>query len=548
MNANNPKTPTHTTTLSSKQVKWTLAGVMIGMLIGALDQTIVSPAMPRIIADLNGFSQYAWVTSIYMITSAITIPIVGKLSDMYGRKIFYVFGIGTFLTFSLACGLSHTMTQLIIFRGLQGIGGGTLMTNAFTVIADIFPPQERGKYQGLVTAVFSFASIIGPTTGGYLTDNISWHWIFFINVPVCIIAILIFLKFFPNLKPAIVSHKVDYFGAAALILVIAPAMLALSWGGVQYAWSSQFIIGLFIFAAVMLALFLFIETRASEPILPLSLFKSRTVTISNLVSFLTGMGMFGSSVFMPLFLQGVLGASATLSGNMQIPQSIAVMISSIIAGQLISRGASNKVMGITATGLICGGLFLLSLMSPSTHFWQVILFNILMGLGLGISFPVFTLAVQNEVHPSMLGVATSTNTFLRSFGGAVGLAILGAIMNNRFISGFIGQIPENVKSAVPMDQLTTLAHNPQALVSPTAQAQLKKIFTQPGTDPSIFGQVMNLLHQALSSAISRAFFISFLILLVGLVASFFLKSKRVKQHTHDVTKKEGTTKSEAEGV
>jgi EmrB/QacA subfamily drug resistance transporter len=548
MNTNNANNPGHSSVLSSKQVRWTLAGVMIGMLIGALDQTIVGPAMPRIIADLNGFSQYAWVTSIYMITSAITIPIVGKLSDMYGRKIFYIFGIGIFMTFSIACGLSHTMTQLIIFRGLQGIGGGTLMTNAFTVIADLFPPKERGKYQGLLTAVFSFASIIGPTAGGLLTDNVSWHWIFFINVPVCATALLIFLKFFPNLKPAIVSHKVDYFGAAALILVIAPTMLALSWGGVQYAWGSQFIIGLFVLAAIMLAVFLFIETRAAEPILPLSLFKSRTVTISNLVSFLTGMGMFGSSVFMPLFLQGVLGASATASGNMQIPQSIAVMISSIITGQLVSRGVNNKVMGIIATGLICGGLFLLSQMSPATHFWQVIVFNIIMGFGLGISFPVFTLAIQNEVDRKVLGVATSTNTFLRSFGGAVGLAILGAIMNNRFISVFIGQIPENVKNAVQMDQLTNLAHNPQALVSPAAQTQLKEILTQPGTDPSIFSQVMNLLQQALSSAIGRAFFIGFLILLVGLAASFFLKSKRVKQHAHAITEKEAVTESETEGA
>jgi EmrB/QacA subfamily drug resistance transporter len=529
MSTNNTPVPAYTRALSSKQVKWTLAGVMIGMLIGALDQTIVSPAMPRIIADLNGFSQYAWATSIYMITSAITIPIVGKLSDMYGRKIFYIIGISIFMVFSLACGLSQTMTQLIIFRGLQGIGGGILMTNAFTVIADLFPPNERGKYQGFLTATFSFASVIGPTTGGYLTDNLSWHWVFLINVPVCIIALLIFIKFFPEIKPPSIKHKVDYLGAAALVLFIAPAMLALSWGGVEYAWDSAFIIGLFVTAAVMLGVFLFAENRAAEPMLPLSLFKMRTVTISNLVSFFTGMGMFGTSVFIPLYLQGVLGASATVSGNMQIPQSIAVMITSIITGQLISRGVSNKILGILATGIICLGLLLLSQMTTTTHYWQVIVYNILMGLGLGISFPVFTLSIQNEVPYNMLGVATSSNTFLRSFGGAVGLAILGAIMNNRFLSGFIGQIPENVKAAVPMDQLTELAHNPQALVNPAAQAQLKDILTQPGMDPSIFDTVMSLLQQALSSAIGRAFIIAFFILLVGLIASFFMKGKKVKQ-------------------
>jgi EmrB/QacA subfamily drug resistance transporter len=546
MNTNTPKSPTHGTALSRKQVRWTLAGVMIGMLIGALDQTIVSPAMPRIVADLNGFSQYAWVTSIYMITSAITIPIVGKLSDMYGRKIFYIIGIAIFMASSLACGLSQTMTQLIVFRGFQGIGGGVLMTNAFTVIADLFPPNERGKYQGLLTAVFSFASVIGPTAGGYLTDNASWHWVFLINVPVCLIAIMIFLKFFPNLKPETIKHKIDYYGASALILFIAPAMLALSWGGVEYAWGSTLITGLFIFAAVMLGVFLFIESRAAEPIVPLSLFKSRTVTISNAVSFLTGMGMFGSTVFIPLFLQGVLGASATLSGNLQIPQSIAVMITSIITGQLISRGISNRILGITATGIICAGLFLLSQMSPASQYWQVVLFNILIGLGLGISFPVFTLAIQNEVDHKVLGVATSTNTFLRNFGGAVGLAILGAVMNNRFISAFIGQIPDNVKNSVPMNELTAMAHNPQALVSAGAQAQLKEILTQPGIDASIFDQVMKLLQEAMSSAIGRVFFIGFLVLLAGLVISFFLKDKKSKESEEPIHGKEAVTESEAE--
>jgi EmrB/QacA subfamily drug resistance transporter len=511
-----------------------MASVMIGMLLGALDQTIVGTAMPRIIADLGGFSQYTWATSIYLITSSVTIPIVGKLSDMYGRKIFYIFGISIFMAFSLSCGLSQNMTELIIFRGLQGIGGGIIMTNTFTVIADIFPPEQRGKYQGLLSAVFSFASVIGPSTGGFLTDNISWHWVFFINLPLGAIALIIFVKFFPGFKSTGLKHSIDYPGLTALILMVGPAMLALSWGGDAYPWGSPQIIGLFVFAGVMFFLFLFLESRAREPIIPLWLFKSRIVTISNITSFLTGMGMFGSIIFVPLFFQGVLGASATASGNMQIPQSIAVMITSLVTGQITSRWGHYRVMGVISMFLIGLGIFLLSRLNAGSHYWQVIVGVIIVGFGMGVSMPVFTIIIQNNVPYSVLGVATSTSTFIRSFGGATGMAILGSIMNNRFLSAFINRIPENVQNAIPMDKLTALAHNPQALVNPAAQEQLKEMLNPPGTDPALFDQVMRLLHKALASSISDAFLIAFCIILVGLVAAFFLEEKDSQKITWPV--------------
>lgn len=526
MDTKNTSAPVYAHGLSKRQVKWTLAGVMIGMLLSALDQTIVGTAMPRIVADLGGFNQYAWVTSIYMITSAVSVPIVGKLSDMYGRKIFYIIGISIFVAFSLACGLSQDMTQLIIFRGFQGIGGGIMMTNTFTVIADIFPPAERGKYQGLLTSTFSFASVIGPTTGGFLTDNISWHWVFFINIPIGALAILIFLKFFPGFHGDKVKHNVDYLGVAALILIIAPAMLVLSWGGVDYAWNSPLIIGMLALAGVMLIAFLFIEKHAPEPIIPLSLFKSRIVSLANLISFLTGMGMFGAITFIPLFLQGVLGASATASGNMQIPQSIAVMIVSIIAGQMISRRIGNyQIMGVISMGFICLGMFLMSRLTPDSQYWHVILDTCIIGCGMGISIPIFTLAIQNEVPYNVLGAATSSNTFIRTFGGSMGTAILGSIINNRFLTAFTNQIPEGIKNAIPMEELTSLARNPQALVNPAAQAELKEMLTQPGIDVTVFDQVMRSLQEALSSAITQAFFIGFFILLVGFIAAFFLRGK-----------------------
>jgi EmrB/QacA subfamily drug resistance transporter len=527
VNKSNDTVPIYSQALSRKQVFWTMAGVMIAMLLSALDQTIVGVAMPRIIADLGGFSQYTWATSIYMITAAVTVPIVGKLSDMYGRKIFYIIGIGIFAAFSLACGLSQDMTQLIIFRGFQGIGGGIMMTNAFTVIADIFPPEKRGKYQGLLSSVWSFASVIGPSTGGFLTDSVSWHWVFFINIPISIVAVFIFVKFFPSFKMDSRKHVVDYAGVVALILMVMPVMLALSQGGVDYAWGSPQIIGMFSFSGVMLIVFLFIEMRAKEPIIPLSLFKNRLVSIANSASFLMGMGMFGTFIFIPLFLQGVLGASATASGNMQIPQSIAVMITSIIAGQIVSGKSRRpyRLLGIISMLLICTGMFFLSRLSTSSAYWEVILYIVIMGFGMGVSMPVFTLVIQNSVPYRQLGVATSSINFIRSFGGAIGMSVLGAIMNNHFMPSFINRIPETVKNAVPMDQLTAIAQNPQSLVNPEAQAQLQALLTQPGTDPSVFTSVMNSLQSALSSSITRAFFISFLVLLVGLAVSFFLNPK-----------------------
>jgi EmrB/QacA subfamily drug resistance transporter len=521
--SNNTLSPGKPRSLSRQQVFWTMVGVCLSMLLSALDQTIVGTAMPRIVADLGGFNQYAWVTSIYMITSAITVPIVGKLSDMYGRKIFYLIGTGVFMAFSIACGLSQNMTELIVFRGLQGIGGGILMTSTFTVIADLFPPAERGKWQGLLTAVYSVASVIGPTTGGFLTDSVSWHWVFFINAPLGALVILIFVKFFPRFKLDSLKHTIDYPGVCALILTVVPAMLALSWGGVEYAWGSVQIIGMLVFAAVMLGLFLFFESRSKEPIIPLSLFKDRTIAIANLVSFATGMGMFGSITYIPLYLQGVLGASATLSGNLQIPMSIAVMITAFISGQLIARsGGRYRVLGVISMALICLGIFLFSRLDTTSAYWMAVADTIIIGFGMGFSITVFTSVIQNTVPHRLMGVATSSSTFIRSFGGAIGLAILGSVINNRFLASFIAQAPKEVTERFSLEQLTEMARNPQALVNPAAQEQLKQALSTTGSN-SVFDQVMAGLHQSLASAISLGFLIGFVVLVVGLAAAFFMK-------------------------
>jgi len=339
--------------LPRQQVLITLAGVLLAMFLSSLDQTVVGTAMPRIITDLGGFTQYTWVTTAYIITSTIAIPITGKLTDMYGRKWFYIVGLAIFMLGSLLCGLSHTMTQLIFFRGFQGIGAGIMMANAFTVIGDIFPPAERGKYQGLMAGVFGLSSVIGPTLGGYITDNahMGWHWVFFVNIPLGILITALFIFFFPHLKPDTLKHRIDYLGITALILAVVPMLLALTWGGVEYPWVSAQIIGMLAFSVVMIPVFILFESRAKEPIIPLWILKNRIVAISTFVIFITGFGMFGGIIFVPLFFQGVLGQSATNSGTFLTPMMLGLVAGSFISGQLLSRaGGALPAAGHVGAG------------------------------------------------------------------------------------------------------------------------------------------------------------------------------------------------------
>lgn len=518
--------------LPRKQIMITFVGVMLAMFLSSLDQTVVGTAMPRIISDLGGFSHYTWVTSIYIIASAVAIPITGKLTDMYGRKFFYLGGLIIFVLASLFCGLSNTMAQIIIFRGVQGIGAGIMMANAFTVIGDIFPPAERGKYQGFMSGVFGLSSIIGPTLGGYVTDSLSWHWVFFINIPLGLLIIFLFIFFFPNFRPDKLKHNIDYPGLTLLILTVVPAMLALSWGGVEYAWGSWQIVGMFVFSAVMLALFIFAESRSREPIIPLSLFKNRIVAISELVIFFTAFGMFGGIIFIPLFFQGVLGATATTSGNFLTPMMLGMVAGSLISGQLLSRaGGHYKLQGAIGIGIMGLGLFLLSRMTPETTYSSAVLNIIATGFGLGITMPLYTIAVQNAVPYNVLGVATSSTAFFRSIGGSVGLAVFGSVMNNRFALELTNKLPDFVKAMIPAGQLDALAKNPQALMSPEAQAQLQGILSQAGQGSEFFPQVLQALREALGSALSQVFLFALFAVVIAFLVNFFIKEIALrKQH------------------
>jgi EmrB/QacA subfamily drug resistance transporter len=528
--------------LPRREVIITMVGVLLAMFLGSLDQTVVGTAMPRIIADLGGFTQYTWVTTAYIITSTIAIPITGKLTDMYGRKRFYVGGLAIFIAGSLLCGFSHTMTQLIFFRGFQGIGAGIMMANAFIVISDIFPPAERGKYQGLVAGVFGLSSVIGPTLGGYITDTLSWHWVFFVNIPLGVLIVVLFIFFFPHLRPDNLKHRIDYLGITTLILAVVPVLLALTWAGIEYPWLSARIIGMFVFSAVMTVLFVIIESRSKEPIIPMWIFKDRIVSVSTFVMFITGFGMFGGIIFIPLFFQGVLGKSATSGGSLLTPMMLGLVAGSIISGQILSRaGGHYKLQGAFGLAIMALGMFMLSRMSVETSNATAITNIVITGFGLGITMPLYVIAIQNALPYSVMGAATSTAAFFRSIGGAFGLAIFGSVMNNRFSSEFTNGLPSAVQAVIPQDLLKSLTHNPQALFSTGASDQLKSAFEQLGPQgAALFQQVLQTLKLSLGSAITEVFLIALILVALGWVANLFLKEIPLRNKHYQQGEGEGT--------
>lgn len=520
--------------LSRRQIVLTMVGVMLAMFLGSLDQTVVGTAMPRIIADLGGFAHYTWITTAYLVTSTVVLPIMGKLTDMYGRKYFYIAGLGIFILGSLLCGLSQTMTQIIFFRGFQGIGAGIMVANAFTVVADLFPPAERGKYVGLVSGVFGLSSIIGPTLGGFITDSLSWHWVFYINIPLGIITIVLFALFFPNLRPDSLKHHVDYAGMSALVIAVVPLLLALSWGGVEYPWLSAPVLGMLALSVVAAVIFFIIESRSEEPLLPLGVFKNGIVAISMAVIFFTGLGMFGSIIFVPLFFQGVLGLSATASGSFLTPMMLGVVFGSFVSGQALSRaGGHYRIQGIFGLAIMALGMGLLSRMSPDTSYVRAVVNIMVVGFGLGITMPIYMIAIQNAVPYNVMGVATSMGAFSRSMGGSFGLAILGSVMTSRFAAEFVGRLPAAVKAVLPPQLLNSVTHNAQVLISPEAQAQLKNLFSQLGQQgATLYEQTFRALREALSSALTGVFVIGLTVILGAFVVNLFLKEVPLrKQHT-----------------
>ncbi len=509
--------------LPRRQVVLAMTGLLTALFLASLDQTVVATAMPRIIADLGGFDRFTWVTTSYLVASTTAVPIVGRLTDIYGRKVFFVAGIVIFLVGSVLAGLSQTMNQLIAFRAVQGIGGGMIMVNSFTAIADLFPPESRGKYQGFLGVVFGMSSVIGPTLGGFITDNISWGWVFLVNVPIGIPVLLLIAFLFPVIKPEVENRKHDYAGMVTLVLAVVPILLALSWGGVQYGWATPQVIGLLVFGAAMVAAFVTIELRSDSPIMPLEIYRNRMVAVSLVVTFLTGFGMFGGIIFIPLFFQGVLGASATSSGSFLTPMMLGIVVGATLSGQLLSRtGLRYRVFGLVGVALMTLGLFLVSTMDETTSFARAVGYIVIMGMGLGSTFPTFTLAVQNSIPFNLMGAATSALQFFRSIGGMLGLALLGAVMANRFAARFEESLPDTVRGVLPADRIEAIKENPQALVDPSALAELQSRFAA-ADGQQIADQFLDALRASLSGAIADVFTVSVALVAAALLATAFLK-------------------------
>ena len=502
-----------------------MGGLMLALFLSSLDQTVVSTAMPRIIADLGGFDRFTWVTTAYLVASTTTVPIVGRLSDLYGRKVFFLGGIVVFLVGSVLAGVSQSMNQLIVFRAIQGIGGGSMMALSFTTVGDLFPPAERGKYQGIVAAVFGLSSVIGPTLGGFITDNLSWNWIFYVNVPLGLPVIALFIRFFPNTRPERRSIRLDYAGMALLVLVIVPLLIGLSLGGVQYDWLSLQIVGVLVVAVVMTVVLVLVERRADDPIMPLGIYANPVVSISLVAVFITGFAMFGSIIFIPLFFQGVLGASATSSGSFLTPMMLSMVVAATLSGQALSRlGGHYRLQGLIGIAIMTCGVVLTSRMTPETSFGQAVASIMVIGLGLGITFPSFTIAVQNASPAGQLGAVTSATQFYRSIGGALGLAVLGSFMANRFAAGLQDSLPPTIRQALPADQLAQMEENPQALVNPEALEALRASFADRGPQgEQILTQLIESLQETLASAISSVFVVVAVALAIAFVVTIFLR-------------------------
>ncbi|MBI1729483.1 MFS transporter [Candidatus Acetothermia bacterium] len=508
-------------------------GVGTAMFLSALDQTIVATAMPQIVREFNGLSHLSWVFTAYLLASTVTVPIYGKLSDIFGRRSLYIFGILIFLGGSALSGWSHSMTELILFRALQGIGGGAIMVNSFAIIGDLFPPAERGKWQGLIGGIFGLASIAGPLLGGTITDNASWRWVFYINIPVGIAAMAILASALPKIAHDLKNRSIDILGAFLIAAGLVPLLLALVWGGSEYPWLSWQILSLFGEAAIFLLVFAIVEKNTHDPLLSLDLFKNRVFSVSVITMFFTTMGMFGAILYIPLFAQIITGISATNSGLIMTPMMISLIIASSTSGQIISKTGRYRTLAILGVIITVIAMILFSSVGVHTTSTELFLKMMALGLGLGMTLPIFTLAVQSAFGREKLGEVTAGLQLFRSVGGTVGTAILGGVMNSQLIGNLsnIGDHPF-VKMVGQVSPATSLpktidANTIQGVLSPESIQSIHNLIAQApqalqGDLQASFDDFITTIKVAFSSSIDSLFIVGVLVLLIAVVVVFYL--------------------------
>ncbi|MGW4896991.1 MFS transporter [Kitasatospora sp. NPDC004240] len=483
-----------------------IGALLLAMLLAALDQTIVSTALPTIVSELGGLEHLSWVVTAYMLASTAATPLWGKLGDMYGRKVFFQASIVIFLLGSVLCGLAQNMGELIAFRAIQGLGGGGLMVLSQAIVGDLVPPRDRGKYQGLFGAVFGVTSVLGPLLGGVFVDNLSWRWVFYINLPIGVVALAVIAVVLPG-AGARRAHRIDYPGTFLIAAVATCLVLMTSLGGVTWAWGSWQIIGLGVLGAVLLVAFVLVERTAAEPVLPLKLFRSRTFTLVAVISFVVGFAMFGALTYLPTFLQVVMQVSPTMSGIHMLPMVLGMLLTSIGSGQIVARTGHYRIFPILGTAVTTLGLWLLSLMDEHTSTFVMSCYFLVFGLGIGLVMQVLVLIVQNSVGYRDLGVATAGATFFRSIGASFGVSVFGTV----FASGLKDRLAADL-AGVPLPP----GFDPAAVTS----------------DPRVIGtlppDVQAGIYQAYAESITRVFLYAVPVALVAFVLSLFLREQKLR--------------------
>ena len=499
----------------SPESKRVFIGLMLGMLVASVSQTIVGPAMPRIVAELGGMDHYSWVATAAMLVSAITVPIVGKLSDLYGRRGFYLAGLVVFMIGSVVSGFAGNFWILVLGRAIQGLGMGTIMPLSQTIIGDIIPARQRGKYQGLMGAVFGVTSVAGPLAGGVITDHWGWRWLFFAAVPIGVVATVVIARFL-HLPHERRDARIDYLGIATLTVALVSLLLATSFGGTTYPWGSVEILGLYAVGVVALVAFVLVELRAEEPVLPLRLFRSSVFTASNIASFAVSMVMFGSIIYIPVYAQGVLGVGATDSGLILMPLMLGLIVMGILSGLVITRTGRYKAIMVTGVVVMGGGLYLLTGLGADSTQTQLTLAMVVLGIGLGMAMQQYTLVVQNSVARADLGVATASTQFFRNVGSTVGIAVFGTVMTSGLAAAISSHLPAEVAAQMPAG-----AVDAGSVLDPAALEGLPPV-------------VATAVRQGLADQLHEVFLLTLPIVVLVLLATIAIKAMPLRDSVSDV--------------